>query len=160
MSGYRASGIQTLDQHARPLSMITTFVVRCLDSLIPLFAIAETSRPKLVSVAEQAGLSLNWSQTLKAGFVVIWLKYELPHLTKPTKWPVRPAKTQISLGISPVWSESSMCAQRVAKDPSFLHADSENSDQTGAMPYIHVYWSDSSVKGMWFISTSQSTARD
>ena len=25
---------------------------------------------------------------------------------KPTKWPVRPAKTQISLGIHPVWSES------------------------------------------------------
>ena len=26
--------------------------------------------------------------------------------TKPTKWHVRPAKTQISLGIRPVWSES------------------------------------------------------
>ena len=25
-------------------------------------------------------------------------------MTKPTKWHVRPAKTQISLGISPVWS--------------------------------------------------------
>ena len=25
-------------------------------------------------------------------------------MTKPTKWPVRPAKTQISLGICPVWS--------------------------------------------------------
>ena len=24
-------------------------------------------------------------------------------MTKPTKWPVRPAKTQISLGIRPVW---------------------------------------------------------
>ena len=43
---------------------------------------------------------------------------------------VRPAKTQISLGISPVWSESSLCAQWVAKDPSYLHADSEYSDQT------------------------------
>ena len=44
---------------------------------------------------------------------------------------VCPAKTQISLGIHPVWSESSLCAQWVAKDPSFLHADSEDSDQTG-----------------------------
>ena len=43
---------------------------------------------------------------------------------------VRPAKTQISLGICPVWSESSLCTQRVAKDPSFLHVDSEDSDQT------------------------------
>ena len=54
-------------------------------------------------------------------------------MTKPTKWLVRPAKTQISLGIRPVWSESSLCAQWVAKDPSFLHADSEDSDQTGRM---------------------------
>ena len=29
---------------------------------------------------------------------------------------VRPAKTQISLGIHPVWSESSLCTQWVAKD--------------------------------------------
>ena len=47
---------------------------------------------------------------------------------------VRPAKTQISLGILPVWPESSLCAQWVAKDPSFLHADSEGSDQTGQRP--------------------------
>ena len=30
--------------------------------------------------------------------------------------------------IRPVWSESSLCAQWVAKDPSFLHAYSEDSD--------------------------------
>ena len=49
---------------------------------------------------------------------------------------MRPAKTQISLGIRPVWSESSLCAQWVAKDPSLLHADSEDSDQTGRMPRL------------------------
>ena len=43
---------------------------------------------------------------------------------------MRPAKTQISLGIHPVWFEPSLCIQWVAKDPSFLHADSEDSDQT------------------------------
>ena len=48
----------------------------------------------------------------------------------------RPAKTQISLGICSVWSESSLCTQWVAKDPSFLHADSEDSDQTGWMPRL------------------------
>ena len=46
------------------------------------------------------------------------------------------AKPQISLGIRPVWSESSQCAQWVGKDPSFLHADSEDSDQTGRMPRL------------------------
>ena len=38
---------------------------------------------------------------------------------------VHPAKTQISLGVRPVWSEYSLCAQWIAKDPRFLHADSE-----------------------------------
>ena len=57
-------------------------------------------------------------------------------MTKPTKWHVHPAKTQISLGVRPVWSVSSLCAPRVAKGPSFLHADSEDSDQTGRMPRL------------------------
>ena len=59
--------------------MITAFVVRYLDSTIPLLAIAVISRPKLLSVAEQAGLNLNCSQTPKTGFVVKWLMYEPPH---------------------------------------------------------------------------------
>ena len=53
------------------------------------------------------------------------LPYE-PHRDKTNKMSVRPAKTQIR-------SESLLCAQWVAKDPSFLHADSEDSDQTGHM---------------------------
>ena len=57
-----------------------------------------------------------------------------PRHDKTNKVTVHPAKTQISLDIRQVWSESSLCAQRVAKDPSFLHADSEDSDQTGLMP--------------------------
>ena len=56
--------------------------------------------------------------------------------TKPTKWPVHPAKTEISLGIHPVWSESSLCTHWRVKDPSFLHADSKDSDQTGRMPRL------------------------
>ena len=47
-----------------------------------------------------------------------------------------PAKPHISLGIRPVWSESSLCAQWVAKDQRFLHAYSEDSDQTGRMPRL------------------------
>ena len=46
-----------------------------------------------------------------------------PPPDKTNKMTVHPAKTQISLGVCPIWSESSLCAQRVAKDPSFLHAD-------------------------------------
>ena len=56
-----------------------------------------------------------------------------PPRDKTNKMTVRPAKTQISLGIRPIWSESSLCAQWVAEDPTFLHADSEDSVQTGRM---------------------------
>ena len=36
----------------------------------------------------------------------------------------------------PVWLEPSLCAQWVAKDPSFFHAYNEDSDQTGQMPRL------------------------
>ena len=57
-------------------------------------------------------------------------------MTKPTKWHVRRARTQVSLGIRPVWSESSLCVKWVAKDPSFLNANSQDYDQTGRMPKL------------------------
>ena len=66
---------------------------------------------------------------------VVQCRFE-PRHDKPNKVSVRPAKTQISLGIRPVWSESLLCTQWVAKDPSFLHGDSKDSDQTGRMPRL------------------------
>ena len=62
------------DQPAHPRSLISAFVVRCLDSIIPLVSISEISSLYLVFVAAQAGLSLTWSQTPKTGFLVTWLK--------------------------------------------------------------------------------------
>ena len=45
--------------------------------------------------------------------VTLWVGTEVSRLMiKPTKWHVRPAKTQISLGIHPVWSVSSLAAWR------------------------------------------------
>ena len=67
--------------------------------------------------------------------IIVHTTSEPPH-NKTNEMSVRPAKTQISLGIRPVWSESSLCAQWVAKDPTFLHAGSEGSDQTGRMPRL------------------------
>ena len=70
-------------------------------------------------------------------------------MTKPTKWYVRPVKTQISLGICPVWSESSQCAQWVAEDPIFLHADSKNwSDWVDALTDPSLRWAQRSF--CWF----------
>ena len=40
------------------------------------------------------------------------------------------------MGICPVLSESSRCAQWVVKDPRLFQGDSEDSDQTGQMPRL------------------------
>ena len=50
------------DQPAHPRSLISTFVIRCSDSMICMLAISKVSRFQLVSVAEQAGLNLTWSK--------------------------------------------------------------------------------------------------
>ena len=57
------------DQPAHLRSLISAFVVRCFDSIIPILAKSKISRPKLVSVAEQAGLNLTWSQPRKQVFL-------------------------------------------------------------------------------------------
>ena len=60
-----------------------------------------------------------------------------------------------------VWSESSLCTRWIAKDTRFLHADSEDSDQTGQMPRLFcvfagrilillvLSWGDSNVMVKW-----------
>ena len=53
-------------------------------------------------------------------------------MTKPTKWHVHPAKTQIS----PVWSESSQSAWRKLGSLATQWVHNEDSDQTGWMPRL------------------------
>ena len=54
--------------------MRTTKVqISYLDSIIPLVSMSKISSLYQASVAEQAGLSLTWSETLKTGFLVTWL---------------------------------------------------------------------------------------
>ena len=57
-------------------------------------------------------------------------------MTKPTKWHFRPAKTQISLGIRSVWSESSLSEWRKLGSLATQFVDGEDSDQTGRMPRL------------------------
>ena len=57
-------------------------------------------------------------------------------MTKPTKWHVRPVKTQISLGIRPVWSESSLSTWRKLGSLATHCAHKKDSDQTGRMPRL------------------------
>ena len=44
-------------------SLISAFVVRCLDSVMPLVSVPKISSFMLASAAEQASLSLTWSET-------------------------------------------------------------------------------------------------
>ena len=87
---------------------------------------------------EKAGIILTVKYHAKISVLNLrkYLTVNEPRHDKSNKVSVRPAKTQISLGIRPSWSEYSLCAQWVAKDPSFLHADSEDSDQTWRMPRL------------------------
>ena len=57
-----------------------------------------------------------------------------PWHDKTNKMTVRPAKTQISLGVHPVWSESLLSAWRNIRTLATNWADSEDSDQTGWNP--------------------------
>ena len=57
-------------------------------------------------------------------------------MTKPTNWPVRQAKTQIILGIRPVWSESLLSAWRKLGSLAAHWVHSEASDQTGLTPRL------------------------
>ena len=62
-------------------------------------------------------------------------------VTKLTNWHVSLAKTQISLGIHPVWSKSSLSAWRRLGSLVTHWVHNEDSDQTGHMPrLIWVQW--------------------
>ena len=56
------------DQPVHLRSLISAFVVRCLDSVMSLVSGAKISSLLLASVAEQASLSLTWSETSEDTF--------------------------------------------------------------------------------------------
>ena len=72
------------DQPAHPGSLISAFVVRCLDRVMSLVSVTQISSLMLASVAEQAGLILTWLETPKDTFChdeaqMLWF---LNHLVK------------------------------------------------------------------------------
>ena len=114
------------DQPAHLRSLISPFVVHCLDNIISLVSISETSSLYLASVAAQDGLSLPWSQTRRQVFswpgpyylsmknckqVAIYY-HQIPTLLcepcheKIFLVHIRTTKAQISLHRCAVWSVS------------------------------------------------------
>ena len=55
--------MRTTKAQIRLRSLICAFVVRCLDNVMSLVSATKISSLTLASVAEQAGLSLTWSET-------------------------------------------------------------------------------------------------
>ena len=51
------------DQPPHPRSLISAFVVGCLDSVMSLVSVIKISSLMLAAVAEQASLSLTWAET-------------------------------------------------------------------------------------------------
>ena len=62
-------------------------------------------------------------------------------MTKPTKFHMHPAKTQISLGICPVWSESSLCALKDSQGPKASSCGQQRLIRLGGC----TGWSESSL---------------
>ena len=70
------------EQPAHLRSLISAFVVRCLDKAISLVSVTKISSLMLASVAEQAGLSLTWSETPEDTFSHDEAQLHRKHLTK------------------------------------------------------------------------------
>ena len=128
-----------------PFVYFHTLCVRTAKALARLRRCAVSSEPSLFDYAistishELDQMIKQWIRTLFFHtWVLNWCFTE--HLscimTKPTKWHVRPAKTQISLGIRPDWSESSLSAWRRLGSLATHWVHSEDSDQTGQMPRL------------------------
>ena len=116
-----------------PVVYFHTSFVRTAKALVRLGGCAGSPEPSLVACVINTIIS--WAGSFFLCFLMCTSRKE-PRHDKTNKISVHPTKTQISLGIRPVWSESLLCAQWVANDPRFLHADSEDTDQTGRMPRL------------------------
>ena len=100
--------IRAVWSSAHPRSPISAFIVRCLDSIIPLVSISNISSRYLASVAAQAGLCLTWSGTPKTGFLVTRLNwYDFSNAdvaVAQNSWksmqPSKGSKTMVNLSVS------------------------------------------------------------
>ena len=79
-------------------------------------------------------LILKW-QCVPELFSELKLAFAPPH-DKTNKVACAPSEAQISLGIRPVWSESSLSAWRKLGSLAIHWAHSEDSDQSGRMPRL------------------------
>ena len=81
-------------------------------------------------------------------------------MTKPTKWHVHPAKTQISLGFCPVWSESSLPAWRKLGSLATHCVHSEDwSNWADAQANLSLRWAHSHIVGFVMLQPRRTLSR-
>ena len=113
---------------------------------------------EILQLSQRQGITKQW-KTLReyrskisqpSGSSGIKIPREMSHLmTKTTQWHVRPAKTQISLGIRPAWSESSLSAFRTLRSLATHWARGEDwSDWADAQADLSLGWAHRSF--CWF----------
>ena len=118
---------------------------RMLNPLLWLFLPDILSSYGLLNLLHESTVSRTHCRFLVYVVIATGSQQSEPRHDKTNNMSVRPAKTQISLGIRPVWSESSLCAHWVAKDPSLLHADRE--DWADAQADLSLRWAPTHFVG-------------
>ena len=91
-----------------------------------MYSSAKQEVTKVVSLVQSETKATKFLQSLK---LQAFLQYKISRATAfPTILHVRPAKTQITMHIRAVSSESLQCTLREAKHPKRLQMDSEDTD--------------------------------
>ena len=101
--------------------------IKLLISLVPFYFSGQTFRGTIkLSNKMPSTITTEPRPSIK------WKRKDMSRdMTKPTTWLCAQRRLRSA------WvSDSSLCAHWVAKDTSFLHADSEDSGQTGRMPRL------------------------
>ena len=83
--------------------------------------------PAACSSLKSSDLAMSWNNLQKHIWAMTW--------QNSTKWLCTQQRLRSAWTFAKS-AQSSLCAQWVAKDPRFLHADSEDSDQTARMPRL------------------------
>ena len=121
-------------------SLISVCVVRSKDDTYRSYI---QNFKDLSSISEQAALSLTWSHNTEADYLVTRLIKLLPSkvLFQLKKiWQNKQNNLCAKLRLRSAWAsfqsdQSSLCAQWVAKDPMFLHAE-DQTDQTPRLIWV------------------------
>ena len=110
----------------------------------------------LVSLSQ--AILFTWGKWLKIPIIFTTDEYStIRHLscnmTKPTKWPMHPAKTQISMGIRLVWSESLLYTWRNLGSLATCWAHSEGSEMPSLIWVFAGHMSFVGFVVLWFKPT-------